>query len=73
MAGRKAGDDLFVARQSFATIVDGATVIIQQGTVVDSGDPVLKGRKQLFEPFAPKIRNYPGRVEQATAAPGEKR
>lgn len=71
---RKAGDGLFVARQAFATQLDGVTVIIQPGQVVDANDPILKGRRELFDDFAPKVRQYPGqRVEQATAAPGEKR
>ena len=75
MARQQAGGgQLFAARQAFAANVDGVTVIIQPGQVVDANDPVLKGREDLFEDFAPKIRKYPGqRVEQATAAPGEKR
>lgn len=78
MAGRKAnaaGGELFAARTAFATTLNGETVIIQPGQVVDASDPILKGRAELFEPFAPKIRKYQGQavVEQATAAPGEKR
>jgi len=66
--------ELFAARQAFATMLDGVHVLIQPGQVVDAGDPILKGRESLFEPFTPKVRQYPGqRVEQATAAPGEKR
>lgn len=69
-----AGDRrLFAARRSFSTFLDGQTVVVKQGQLVDDGDPILKGRADLFEPFVPSIRNYPGRVEQATAAPGEKR
>jgi hypothetical protein len=67
------GPQLFAARQAFAAILDGQTIIMKPGDVVDANDPILKGRKDLFEDFAPKVRNYPGRVEQATAAPGEKR
>ena len=76
MAANKAGGGrkLFSARQAFATTVDGVTVIIQPGQIVDDGDPILKGRESLFDDFAPKVRTYHGqRVEQATAAPGEKR
>lgn len=75
-AKRASGDGprLFAARSAFAANLDGETVIIQPGQVVDAGDPILKGREALFEDFAPKIRKYSGqRVEQATAAPGEKR
>jgi hypothetical protein len=68
------GGQLFVARQAFAAQVGAETIIIQPGQVVDANDPILKGRESLFDDFAPKIRKYPGqRVEQATAAPGEKR
>ena len=65
---------LYSARRAFAAEMAGeGPVIVQPGQVVEEGDPILKGREHLFEPFFPKIRNYPGRVEQATAAPGEKR
>ena len=44
------------------------------GRAIEEGDPVLKGKlAERFEVYAPNVRNYPGRVEQATAAPGEKR
>ncbi|MDP9145911.1 MAG: hypothetical protein M3N43_14680 [Actinomycetota bacterium] len=65
---------LFSARKGFAAIIDGHTIILKPGDVVDAADPILKGRKDLFEDFVPKVRQYNGqRVEQATAAPGEKR
>jgi hypothetical protein len=64
---------VFRARTSFAAFLDGRTIIVQPGTLVDASDPILKGRKNLFEEFVPNTRNYPSRVEQATAAPGEKR
>ena len=44
------------------------------GRAIEEGDPVLKGPlADRFEPYNPKVRDYPGRVEQATAAPGERR
>jgi len=75
MARQQAGGgQLFTARQAFAANLNGETIIIQPGQVVDANDPILKGRESLFDDFAPSIRKYPGqRVEQATAAPGEKR
>ncbi len=76
MAASKAGGErkLYSARSAFAAAVDGETIVIQPGQVVDADDPVLKGRQDLFEDYAPKVRKYKGqRVEQATAAPGEKR
>lgn len=41
---------------------------VRAGDEVDSKDPIVKGREVLFESPAPS-----GSVEQATAAPGEKR
>lgn len=64
---------LFAARTAFAFIENGVHVVVNPGDVVDAGDPILKGREALFDEFAPRVRNYPGRIEQATAAPGEKR
>lgn len=71
------GRKLFVARQAFASN-NGETVVVQPGQFVDAGDPVMKGREDLFEPFEDwadrNVRRYDQpRVEQATAAPGEKR
>jgi hypothetical protein len=43
------------------------------GRAIEDGDPILESHPGLFEPYAPRVRTYPGRVEQATAAPGEKR
>lgn len=80
MAARKGGTEaavnrrLFVARRAFATALKGeGPIIVQPGQLVEEGDPILKGREDLFGPFEANVRNYPGRVEQATAAPGEKR
>ena len=57
---------------SFATDVDSYL----QGEVVDGNDPILKKQPHNFAPL--KVRAHlgkpsPGQVEQATAAPGEKR
>jgi hypothetical protein len=68
-----AGRRLFSARRGFIALVGDSTVTVSRGDVVDEGDPILKGRAALFEEFVPKVRSYPGQVEQATAAPGEKR
>lgn len=42
--------------------------LVAKGEIVDNADPIVKGREALFAPVAP---THP--VEQATAAPGEKR
>ncbi len=51
------------AKESFTA--DGR--IIAAGLFYDDADPIVKGREALFEPIEVV------RVEQATAAPGEKR
>lgn len=70
----KAGDGLFVARQAFGSLSpNGKAVVVQPGTIVDANDPLYKANPDRFTPLDLQVRDYPGRVEQATAAPGEKR
>lgn len=57
---------VFRARSSFIAVVAGRTVNVAAGQLVQEGDPILTGRGALFDP----VSEY---VEQATAAPGEKR
>lgn len=59
-----ASTSVVVARESFAV---GSTVV-RKGTTFRKGHPMTEGREELFEPFAPDHD-----IEQATAAPGEKR
>lgn len=72
MAKPKSG--YYKANQGFATILDGENTFVQKGELVSAGHPLLKGREDLFD----HVTNF-GRfdssaeVEQATAAPGEKR
>ena len=44
----------------------GRPVMVQRGQLFDSSDPVIKGRESMFV-------NVDDVVEQATAAPGERR
>lgn len=68
-AARKPAGDIFVARDSFSTEIDGVPVSVQKGvTRVRAGHPLLEGREGLFEPITVHFD-----VEQATSAPGEKR
>jgi hypothetical protein len=60
---------VFSVRESFIGNLKGAEVEYHKGEIVDANDPALKKWPQLFEPVA--LRG--GSVEQATAAPGEKR
>lgn len=46
--------------------------VISEGTVLLSTNPVVKGRESLFEDVA-EVLGVEVAVEQATAAPGEKR
>ena len=53
-----------------AVIHEGRQVLLRQGrTLVRAGHPITIGREHLFEP----VRVDYDVVEQATAAPGEKR
>jgi hypothetical protein len=65
----KANGEIFVAKQSFTTELDGVPISVYGGqTRVRAGHPLLQGREALFEPL--KV-HYD--VEAATAAPGETR
>ncbi|HXJ48439.1 MAG TPA: hypothetical protein VNF91_04650 [Candidatus Acidoferrum sp.] len=67
---KRAATDYYRANQGFSTMLDGDPVFVQKGELVHKDHPLLKGRRDLFDP----AENF-GRfdVEQATAAPGEKR
>jgi hypothetical protein len=58
------------AKESFVTMYDGEQLSVPAGEIVRAGHPLLKRREDHFEP----VESF-GRfdVEQATAAPGEKR
>jgi len=44
--------EIFVARESFATELDGVPISVFGGvTRVRAGHPLLKGREQMFEPI----------------------
>lgn len=64
-------DTIYIAKESGSAEVDGqAYVFIKGVTRVRGGHPLLKGHEELFEPVDMTV-HYD--VEQATAAPGEKR
>lgn len=64
-------------KQSFAAVVKGTPRVIAAGALVDSADPIMKGREALFEDvdayMADKADRQSRPVEAATAEPGEKR
>lgn len=60
---------VYVATETFATTIDDEPVVVQKGvTRVREGHPLLAGREQMFEELEVHYD-----VEQATAAPGERR
>jgi hypothetical protein len=63
-----------VCKQSFIGRLKGTEVKFAQGEVVAADHPAVKEWPSLFEAEKRTIREYPStKVEQATAAPGEKR
>jgi hypothetical protein len=69
--------DLFVVKESFVVDVAGTPIAYRKGEVVDPDDPITKTHAaslELFEfPHPVPRKKSSGKVEQATAAPGEKR
>lgn len=46
------GNQIFIAKQSFSTRLDGVPVAVHEGTTrVREGHPLLEGREHLFEPI----------------------
>jgi len=67
-AGRQI--ELFKAKESFVTMLNGDQVSVKKGELVRAGHPLLRRREHLFEPATEHLRFD---VEQATHAPGERR
>ena len=65
--------DILVANTTCMIEHEGRRVMLRRGiTTVRAGHPIAEGHEQLFEPITVHFdRGAP--VEQATAAPGEKR
>ena len=47
--------------------------MVTGGQLVDSADPIVKGRERFFEPVDDYMAKRSANVEEATAAPGERR
>jgi hypothetical protein len=67
---RKSTPDIYVATRSFHCEVDGERLFVTKGEKVRAGHPMLRTQGENFEPVDTTV-HYD--VEQATAAPGEKR
>jgi hypothetical protein len=63
----------YAANQGFATTFEGEPLFVKEGELVHKDHPLLKGREELFEPAEQLTRFDRPEIEQATAAPGEKR
>lgn len=65
--------DILVANTTCMINHEGRQIMLRRGvTTVRAGHPITEGREQLFDPITVHFdRDVP--VEQATAAPGEKR
>lgn len=64
--------DILVANVTATLKHEGRRFYLVRGkTLVRADDPVVEGHKSMFEPL--HIEYLGGPVEQATAAPGEKR
>lgn len=62
--------EYYQAKESFVTTLDGEIVQVSAGDLVHPDHPILKGRSVLFQVAKDYVRFN---IEQATAAPGEKR
>ena len=62
-------------KEPFSADLNGVPRTIPAGALLDSDDPIVKGRERLFEPVDAYMvrRSQSAQVEQATAEPGERR
>jgi hypothetical protein len=60
------GTDLFVCRAAVHFEYEGGPVYLAAGAIVRAGNPVMKGREGLFEPFVVTVSFEPG-LEPTTA------
>ena len=63
--------EFYTVRESFIGALSGSEVEYHKGDVVAASDPAIKKMPMHFEPLM--LRGHERAVEQATAAPGEKR
>jgi hypothetical protein len=71
MARAAEAPQVMAALSSFDGSVDGIVLRVRAGDLFASSDPAVKKWPTMFGPVT--IRETSPRVEQATAAPGEKR
>lgn len=65
---------VLVATTDFSTRVKGVEYAVRVGNTIHSDHPLAKAHPDMFRPAGARVTfPTPGRIEQATAAPGEKR
>ena len=69
----KAAAEVMVALTSFVGVVGKLEVAVREGWLFASDDPIVKKYPSLFGPVPIRQSVTGGHIEQATAAPGEKR
>lgn len=57
----------------FVTMTNGVPRVISAGAIVADDDPAIAGRERNFEDIESAVARSVAQVEQATAAPGERR
>jgi hypothetical protein len=72
MPPRKTEVQRYRAKYAFGVMYEGEHITVPQGEIVRAGHPLLRGRGEHFEPVE-SFGRFDVDVEQATAAPGEKR
>jgi hypothetical protein len=68
----KTTDSILIVKEAFVTEVDGERLEFSKGDPIEAVHPAVKANPHLFGPV---VFRHPvkGNIEQATAAPGEKR
>jgi hypothetical protein len=61
----------YTVKESLVGTIDGEELEYHKGEVVNADDPAVRKWPMHFEPLV--VRGYRRSIEQATAAPGEKR
>lgn len=65
---------ILIATETFATEIDGVPTIVHKNvTRVREGHPIALANPQNFAPVEDRVDHELPDIEQATAAPGEKR
>jgi hypothetical protein len=70
MPRTKSAPEIYIAKHGFACEIDGVPMFINPGERVRKGHELLERCGEYFEPADTHVKYD---VEQATAAPGEKR